>query len=140
MKTVVVVALLGTLVATSGQAGEFLQTLKDGSWLCDTPESYDLAIAEAAKQNGDLDALKKRLLDEKLCIYVDTDFAARMMVPYATVLERQGSEGHLHRAVPQTARDASPADLPRHLRRVDRCRQPAEQGDPLNPPGDAARS
>jgi hypothetical protein len=92
MKTVVVVALLGTLVATSGQAGEFLQTLKDGSWLCDTPESYDLAIAEAAKQNGDLDALKKRLLDEKLCIYLDADLVARMMVPYAKVLERQGSK------------------------------------------------
>jgi hypothetical protein len=92
MKAVVVVAAFITLVVTSGQAGEFLQTLKDGSWLCDTPEAYDLAIAEAGKQNGDLDALKKRLLDEKLCIYVDTDFAARMMVPYATVLERQGSK------------------------------------------------
>jgi len=92
MKTLVVVAAFIALVTTSGQAGEFLQTLKDGSWLCNTPEAYDLAISEAGKQNGDLDALKQRLLDEKLCIYVDADFVARMMVPYAQVLERQGSK------------------------------------------------
>lgn len=89
MKTISLVILVFSIVASPAHAGEYLQTLKEGSWVCDTPEAYDLAIAEERRQNGALEDLKKRLLEQKLCIYMDTGFVARMMVPFAKVLERQ---------------------------------------------------
>jgi hypothetical protein len=89
MKTISLVVLVVGIVASPTQAVEYLQTLKEGCWVCETPEAYDLAIAEERK-NGDLEALKQRLLDQKQCIYADTAFVSRMMIPYATVLERQG--------------------------------------------------
>lgn len=91
MKTISLLALVLSIVASVGDAGEYLQTLKDNCWICETPEAYDLAIAEE-KHNGDLEAMKQRLLDQKQCIYADAAFVSRMMVPYATVLERQGSK------------------------------------------------
>ena len=114
MKTLVVIAAILTLGAAPGRAGEFLQTLKDGSWLCNTPEAYDQAIAEAGQQNSDLDALKQRLLDDKLCIYVDADFVARMMVPYAQVVERQGGKVKVTFTVQQRKRLES---MHRHISR-----------------------
>jgi hypothetical protein len=90
MKTISLVVLVVGIVASAAQAVEYLQTLKEGCWVCETPEAYDLAIAEERK-NGDLEALKQRLLDQKQCIYADTAFVSRMMIPYATVLERQGA-------------------------------------------------
>jgi hypothetical protein len=89
MKTIVLGLVALGLVAAPAHATEYLQTLKEDSWLCDSPQAYDRAIAEQRSANGDLEALKKRLLDEKQCIYVDGDFVERMMVPYAKVLERQ---------------------------------------------------
>jgi hypothetical protein len=89
MKTIVLGILALGVVATPVHGTEYLQTLKEGSWLCDTPQSYDRAVAEQRSANGDLEALKKRLLDAKQCIYIDGDFVERMMVPYAKVLERQ---------------------------------------------------
>jgi hypothetical protein len=91
MKTISLVVLVVSIVASPAQAVEYLQTLKEGCWVCETPEAYDLAIAEERK-NGDLEALKQRLLDQKQCIYADTAFVSRMMIPYATVLERQGAK------------------------------------------------
>jgi hypothetical protein len=83
MKTIFLVILVVGIVASAAQAVEYLQTLKEGCWVCETPEAYDLAIAEERK-NGDLEALKQRLLDQKQCIYADTAFVSRMMIPYAT--------------------------------------------------------
>jgi hypothetical protein len=77
------------VIATAVQAGEYLETLKENCWLCETPEAYENAVAEERKANGELDALKARLLDEKACIYVDRAFVNRMMVPFAKVVERQ---------------------------------------------------
>jgi hypothetical protein len=91
MKTISLLALVLGIVADATYAGEYLQTLKENCWVCETPEAYDLAIAEERK-NGDLEALKQRLLDQKQCIYADNAFVSRMMVPYATVLERQGAK------------------------------------------------
>jgi hypothetical protein len=89
MKTIALVILMSGIVASPAHAGEYLQTLKEGSWVCDTPAAYDLAIAEERRQHEALESLKKRLLEQKLCIYMDTGFVARMMVPFAKVLERQ---------------------------------------------------
>jgi|SRR5262245_49136866 len=92
MKAIRVVIVALAIAASSAHAVEYLQTLKEGSWVCDTPEAYDLAIAEERKLNGDLEDLKKRLLEQKLCMYMDSGFVARMMVPYAKVLERQNGK------------------------------------------------
>ena len=95
MKTVVVILVLGGVVLGGGvrlaHATEYLQTLKEGSWLCTTPEAYDLAIVEQHRPNSDLEGVKERFLAEKLCIYADAGFVEKMMVPFATVLERQGN-------------------------------------------------
>ena len=88
MKTIVL-AISVLIVATAVQAGEYLQTLKENCWVCETPEAYDNAVAEERKANGELDALKARLLEQKACIYVDRTFVDRMMVPFAQVVERQ---------------------------------------------------
>jgi hypothetical protein len=94
VKTSVVNVTLGLvvlgIVVGPAHAGEYLQTLKEGSWLCSTPEAYDLAIAEERGQNGSLEDLKQRLLEQKQCIYMDAAFVEKMMVPFARVVERQG--------------------------------------------------
>ena len=46
MKTIAVAMLMFGIVASPVQAGEYLQTLKEGCWVCETPQAYDLAIAE----------------------------------------------------------------------------------------------
>jgi hypothetical protein len=86
------VLLLLSLGVAPAHAGEVLQTLKAGSWLCTTPEAYDSALAEERRANGDLEELKRRLLAEKLCMYADTELVEKIMVPFARVLERQGSK------------------------------------------------
>jgi len=91
MKTTSAVILVVGVVVGLAHAGEPLQTLKEGSWLCTTPEAYDLAIVEQHRPNSDLEGVKERLLAEKLCIYADAGFVEKMMVPFATVLERQGN-------------------------------------------------
>jgi len=89
MKTLCVGLLALSIVASAVHAGEYLETLKEDCWLCQTPEAYDNAVAEEQKQNGDLEPLKARLLEQKACIYVDRAFVSQIMVPYAQVLERQ---------------------------------------------------
>jgi len=91
MKTTSAVILVVGVVVGLAHAGEPLQTLKEGSWLCTTPEAYDRAIVEQHRPNSDLEEVKERFLAEKLCIYADAGFVEKMMVPFATVLERQGN-------------------------------------------------
>jgi len=91
MKTTSAVILVVGVVVGLAHAGEPLQRLKEGSWLCTTPEAYDLAIVEQHRPNSDLEGVKERFLAEKLCIYADAGFVEKMMVPFATVLERQGN-------------------------------------------------
>ena len=92
MKAPSAVILVVGVVVGLAHAGEYLQTLKEGSWVCTTPETYDLAIAEARKPNSNLEDLKERFVAEKLCIYADAGFVEKMMVPFAKVLERQGTK------------------------------------------------
>jgi hypothetical protein len=90
MRPTALVLLVGSLVAGPAHAGESLQTLKEGSWVCSTPEAYDTAITRERGEAGDLEALKQHLLEQKLCIYVDAGFVEKIMVPFATIVERQG--------------------------------------------------
>jgi len=90
---VLVALALVTGSAAGAGAGEYLLTMKPGSWVCSTPEAYDTAVAEQRNGTGaDLERLKAQLLDQKLCMYVDEEYVEKMMVPYATVLERQGDK------------------------------------------------
>lgn len=68
--------------------------LHEGSWVCGTPEAYDQAIAEQAKTSGyqELKALRQRLLEDELCMYLDDDDIEDMMAPFVEVIERQGDK------------------------------------------------
>jgi hypothetical protein len=93
MRTASLVTLLLTLVGGTAYATEYLQTLKEGSWVCSTPEAYDVAIAEERNwQGANLEELKRDLLERRLCMYVDAEYVEKMLVPFATVVERQGTK------------------------------------------------
>jgi hypothetical protein len=92
MRTIALVIVVWSLVVSPTRAAEYLQTLKDGSWVCTTPEAYDAAIVQARRGSETLEDLKTRLLDQKQCIYMDADFVAKMMAPFAKVVERQGTK------------------------------------------------
>jgi hypothetical protein len=68
--------------------------LEEGTWVCVTPEAYDQAMAEQGKISGfqELMALKDRMLEAKLCQYVDDDDIEDMMAPFVEVIERQGDK------------------------------------------------
>ncbi|MGH9024942.1 MAG: hypothetical protein ACRDWD_02320 [Acidimicrobiia bacterium] len=68
--------------------------LKEGSWVCVTPDAYDQALAEQGKANGhgELMALKERLLAAKSCMFVDDEDIEDMMAPFVQVGERQGDK------------------------------------------------
>ena len=68
--------------------------MKEGTWVCVTPEAYDQALAEQAKTNGykELMALKDRLLAEKSCMFVDDEDIEDMMAPFVEVVDRQGDK------------------------------------------------
>ncbi len=86
-------ALLVSLAVGTAHAGELLTTLKEGSWVCTSPEAYDIAIEEQRKwEGGNFEELKKDLLDRKLCMYVDAEYVEKMMVPYCHILERNGTK------------------------------------------------
>src|SRR5947208_1491938 len=63
-----VILVVGVVVGLA-HAGEYLQTLKEGSWVCTTPETYDLAIAEARKPNSNLEDLKERFVAEQRGVF-----------------------------------------------------------------------
>lgn len=93
MRPACLVVLLSIVVVGSAQATEYLQTLKEGSWVCTSPEAYDQAVDEQRRWlNGDLEDLKKQLLARKLCMYVGAEYVEKMMAPFAKVLERNGNK------------------------------------------------
>lgn len=92
MSTAWRVLMLAGLVASAAQAGEYLHTLKPGCWVCTSPEAYDQAVAEERRADGDLEELKRRLLERKFCMYIDAEYVEKMMIPYAKILERQGNK------------------------------------------------
>lgn len=93
MKTTYRVIVLMMIVgAATAQAGEFLHILKPGCWVCSSPEAYDQAVAEERRQNGNAEDLRRQLLEQKLCMWVDDEMVEKMMIPYARILERQGDK------------------------------------------------
>jgi hypothetical protein len=92
MKTLSFTLIVFGVVTACAYAGEYLQTLKPDCWVCSTPEAYDVALAEQRRGDGDLEELKRRLLAEKLCMFVDAGLVEKLMAPFATVVERQGTK------------------------------------------------
>jgi hypothetical protein len=90
MKTACLLIVLLGLGVIAAQAAD-PQTLRQGSWVCQTPEGYDQAVDEE-HQEKDLPALKQRLLDQKLCMYIDNKYLEDMMAPFVQVIDRQGEK------------------------------------------------
>jgi hypothetical protein len=86
--------LLALAVATASAAEGPPFLLKEGTWVCVTPEAYDQALTEQAKTNGykALMTLKDRLLAEKSCMFVDDEDIEDMMAPFVEVVDRQGEK------------------------------------------------
>lgn len=75
-----------TTAATSDEGGPYI--LAENSWVCVTPEAYDVAIAEADKTD-DIRALRKKMLEDKQCLTIDDEDIEDMMAPFVQVTERQ---------------------------------------------------
>lgn len=92
MKTVCLAVIL--IIAMLGAAHAVDRTtLKNGSWLCTTPEAYDQAIAEEQKRIGKArETLKTELLEQKLCLYADDELLEDIMAPWVQVIDRQGDK------------------------------------------------
>jgi hypothetical protein len=86
--------LLALMVATASAVEGPPYLLKEGTWVCVTPEAYDQALAEQGKTNGykQLMALKDQLLAEKRCMFVDDEDIEDMMAPFVEVVDRQGDK------------------------------------------------
>jgi hypothetical protein len=85
-------ALIGIAAFTPVQAGETFTTLKENIFLCISPQAYEEAMVRVAGTNGDLEPLKKELLEAKQCMFVDTEMADNIMAPFAIVLQRDGTK------------------------------------------------
>jgi hypothetical protein len=80
---------LGSAIGAASAAkepGPFI--LAENSWVCVTPEAYDQAIAEAGKTD-DIRGLRKRFLDDRLCITIDDEDIEDMLAPFVLVTEHQ---------------------------------------------------
>ncbi|MCE3248086.1 MAG: hypothetical protein K0R41_1911 [Geminicoccaceae bacterium] len=86
--------LAAAVAGATGAAEGPPYLLHEGTWICESPAAYDQALAEQAKTNGykELMALKDRLLDAKVCMYLDDDDIEDMMAPFVEVLERDGDK------------------------------------------------
>ncbi|ETX06918.1 MAG: hypothetical protein ETSY2_14255 [Candidatus Entotheonella gemina] len=92
MKMAYLIMVLGVVLLGFTPAVE-RTTLKNGSWLCVSPEAYDQAVAEAKHQRGkEREALKEKLLEDKLCMYADDELLEDIMAPWVQVIERQGDK------------------------------------------------
>lgn len=90
MKTACLLSGLLVLSVMAAQADD-PQTLRQGSWVCQTPEAYDQAMT-AEHQEKDLPALKQQLSDQKLCMFIDGKYLEDMMAPFVQVIDRQGEK------------------------------------------------
>jgi len=74
------------MAETTEEDGPFI--LAENSWVCVTPEAYDQATAEADKTD-DIRGLRKKFLENKLCMTVDDEDIEDMMAPFVLVTDRQ---------------------------------------------------
>jgi hypothetical protein len=91
---VLALPLMTAVAGVAGAAEGPPYLLRAGTWVCESPAAYDQALAEQATTNGykELMALKDRLLEAKLCMFLDDDDIEDMMAPFVEVLERDGDK------------------------------------------------
>ena len=66
--------------------------LYDGSWVCSTPDAYETAIEMENNTDKSFRELKKDLIDQKLCIYIEGDDIEDMMAPYVIIVDQQATK------------------------------------------------
>ena len=85
-------ALVAMAMVAPAQAGDFT-TLKENIFVCISPQAYDEAMVRVRELGGrNLEALKKELGENKLCMFVDPEMADNIMAPFAVVLQRDGTK------------------------------------------------
>lgn len=86
-------ALLAAAALAPAQAGETFTTFKENVFVCVSPQAYEEAMVRVRGTNGgDLEPLKKDLLEAKQCMFVDAELIDNMMAPFALVLQRDGTK------------------------------------------------
>jgi len=80
-------ALLSGLAVATAHAGDPYM-LREGSWVCRSPETYDIAM-ERLRDNAHARAA---LVDEQLCMFIDDEKLEDTMAPFFQVQERQGDK------------------------------------------------
>jgi hypothetical protein len=92
-----------TAVASAADGPPYL--LHEGTWVCASAAAYDQALAEQPKTSGykELMALKDRLLEAKLCMYVD-DNDIRDMAPFVEILERNSGSATAYPSASSSAK------------------------------------
>ena len=80
-------ALLCGVAAAPAQAGDPYMLL-EGSWVCRSPETYDIAM-ERLRDDADAGGA---LVDEQLCMFIDDEKLEDTMAPFFQVQERQGDK------------------------------------------------
>lgn len=91
MRTIIT-ALIAFLAAGVAHAAE-PYTLAEGTWVCQSEQAYDDAIAEVKKRQGkNLGELQRRLKEQGYCTYMDDDALEDLMAPFVQVLEENGDK------------------------------------------------
>jgi len=91
MKALALTAILSLgssigVAESNNEDGPFI--LAENSWVCVTPEAYDQAITEADKTD-DIRGLRKKFLEDRLCMTIDDEDIEDMMAPFVLVTDRQ---------------------------------------------------
>lgn len=87
------VAALAVVMAAGAAAAAEPYTFEEGTWVCQSSDAYDDAIAEVKKRQGkNLGDLKQRLKEQGYCTYMDDDALEDMMAPFVQVLEENGDK------------------------------------------------
>ena len=82
--------LLWGLAVAPAQAGDPYM-LREGSWVCRSPETYDIAM-ERLRADGDTSSTRAGLVEEKLCMFIDDEYLEDTMAPFYQIQEREGDK------------------------------------------------
>lgn len=82
------VSVMVLLAAAASAQNDDLLTLKPGSWVCDSSQSYDEAVAEQQRSQN-LEQLQQRLFKQQRCIYMDAERLKTIQVPLVKVIGQE---------------------------------------------------
>ena len=84
-------AMLWGLAIAPVQAGDPYM-LREGSWVCRSPETYDIAMARLRGGKGGTSLVRAELVEEKLCMFIDDEYLEDTMAPFYQIQERDGDK------------------------------------------------